>query len=107
VVEQSTASPVAVDPGLGVSWGLGWGLERVTDDLHLWQWGNNTGYRAFAIASLRTGDGFVMLTNSENGLELAEPLARKILPGEHRLFQSSIMGTDIINLLCNTLRVCL
>lgn len=107
VIKQISGSPVTVDPSLGLSWGLGWGIERDQDTRYIWQWGNNTGYRAFVIASIQTGDGFVMLTNSENGLELAEPMTQKILPGEHKLFQSSILGTDIVNLLCNTLHLCL
>ncbi len=107
LIKQICASPVAVDPSLGLSWGLGWGIERDQDNRYIWQWGNNTGYRAFVIASIQTGDGFVMLTNSENGLELAEPMTQKILPGEHKLFRSSILGTDIVNLLCNTFHLCL
>lgn len=106
-IQQTIAAPVAADPTLGIDWGLEWGIERHQDDTFIWQWGNNPGYRAFAMASVRTGDGFVMLTNSENGLELAQPMAHKILPGEHRLFGSSIMGTDVVNIVCNTLRVCL
>jgi hypothetical protein len=50
----------------------GWGIERGQVDPHIWHWGNNTGYRAFVIASVRTGDGFVMLTNGENGLHHLE-----------------------------------
>ena len=107
LIKQVTASPVAVDASLGLSWGLGWGMEQRHDGPHIWQWGNNIGYRAFAIASVKTGDGFVMLTNSENGLELAEPLAKKILPGEHKLFQSPVLGFDVINWVCNTVRICL
>jgi CubicO group peptidase (beta-lactamase class C family) len=107
VITQLTAAPVAVDPSLGISWGLGWGIERIRDDAYIWQWGNNTGYRAFVIASVRTGDGFVMLTNSENGLKLAQPLTQAILPGEHKLFQSGMLGDDALNLLCNYLRLCL
>jgi hypothetical protein len=86
---------------------LGWGLERTQDNLYIWQWGNNPGYRAFVIASVRTGDGFVMLTNSENGLELAEPIAKTILPDDHKLFRLPMLGGDIINMLCNTLILCL
>lgn len=107
MLRQITAAPVTVDPGLKLSWGLGWGIEHGNLGDYLWQWGNNPGYRAFAMASVRTGDGFVMLTNSENGLQLAEPLARKILPDEHRLFQSPVLGTDVISIACNTLRICL
>ncbi len=106
MLAQLTASTVVADAGVGVEWGLGWGIERVQDDIHIWHWGNNTGYRAFVIASLRTGDGFVMLTNGENGLALAEPVSRKILGVEHKLFQASMLGTDILSLLCNTVRLC-
>lgn len=106
-IQQTVTVAVAADPAQGIDWGLGWGIERHQDDTFIWQWGNNPGYRAFVIASLRTGDCFVMLTNSENGLELAQPMAQKILPGEHRLFGSSILGTDVVNIVCNTLRVCL
>lgn len=107
LIAQATKAPVAVDAALGLSWGLGWGMEQTADASYIWQWGNNRGYRAFAMASMRTGDGFVMLTNSENGLELAAPMAQRILPGEHRLFRSPILGYDIINKVCTTLRVCL
>ncbi|MCE3262673.1 MAG: serine hydrolase [Pseudoduganella sp.] len=106
-IAQVTASPVTVDARLGLSWGLGWGIERAVDDSYIWQWGNNPGYRAFAIASVRSGDGFVMLTNSENGLELAKPLAEKILPGDHKLFHSTLLGWDPLNLICNAVRICL
>ncbi len=107
LLKQLSASPVTVDPSLNLSWGLGWGLERSQDDLYIWHWGNNTGYRAFVMASMRTGDGFVMLTNSENGLTLAPAITQKILPAEHRVFQFSRLGDDAINLLCKTVRLCL
>jgi CubicO group peptidase (beta-lactamase class C family) len=106
-LERTTASAVAVDPALGLLWGLGWGIERDGERTYLWQWGNNTGYRAFAMASGATGEGFVMLTNSENGLALAEPLARKYVPGGHASFRSPILGTDIVTLACRTIGLCL
>ncbi len=106
-MEQLSAAPVAVDPGRGLSWGLGWGIEHGKDDAYIWQWGNNMGYRAFAIASVRTGDGFVLLTNGENGLKLAQPMAQRILPGERKLFDSPILGVDILGIACNALRLCL
>ncbi len=107
VLKQITESPVTVDPDLNLSWGLGWGIERTQDDLFIWQWGNNPGYRAFVIASVRTGNGFVMLTNSENGLKLAEQITQKVLLGEHKVFRFSMLSDDIINLFCLTLRLCL
>ena len=91
VLRQITASPVMVDRRLGVTWGLGWGIEAHDGERSIWQWGNNAGYRAFVMGSVRTGDGFVLLTNSENGLRLAEPIARKILPPAHSLFKFSLL----------------
>ena len=92
---------MAVEPGLGPAWGLGWGVERKPDDVCIWQWGNNTGYRAFVIASVRTGDGFVMLTNSGNGLNLAEN------PAQRFAVSVAHAGGDILTSFCNTVRVCL
>ena len=107
VLSQITATPVPTEPSLGVHWGLGWGLGLEGGDSYLWHWGNNTGYRAFAMASLQTGDGFVMLTNSENGLKLAQSTSQQILKKQPRLFHFSMLDDDLINVACNTLRVCL
>ena len=106
LLKQITETPVTVDPSLNLSWGLGWGIERTKDDLFIWHWGNNPGYRAFVIASVRTGNGFVMLTNSENGLKLAKPITQKVLPGEHKIFQFSMLGDSITDVLCQTLSLC-
>lgn len=106
LLRKISTSPVPVDPELDVGWGLGWGTAGTQDAPYIWQWGNNLGYRAFVMANTRSGDGLVMLTNSENGLKLAEPVSRAVLPGEHKLFRFSLLGDDIAVLLCNTLRVC-
>ncbi len=101
-----TASPVPVDAALGVDWGLGWGVGHGRDGDYVWQWGNNPGYRAFVMASVRTGDGVVMLTNSENGLKLAEPVVGKVLPGQHKLFKFSSLQEGALGRLCSLLRIC-
>jgi CubicO group peptidase (beta-lactamase class C family) len=106
LLKQITSAPVAVDARLGLSWGLGWGIEHGQDDDYLWQWGSNTGYRAFVMASVKTGDGVVMLTNSENGLKLAEPITQRLLPGEHKVFQSPIMDGGVIEFLCASWHLC-
>ncbi|MCX7279269.1 MAG: hypothetical protein NTZ15_18455 [Burkholderiales bacterium] len=59
------------------------------------------------MASPQTGDGFVMLTNSENGLALAEPVAQRLLPDEHDLFQFSMLGDDVLAVICKAVRLCL
>ncbi|AWJ89055.1 serine hydrolase [Azospirillum baldaniorum] len=81
------AKPVEVDRELGLAWGLGWGIERAPGGPYIWQWGNNPGFRAFAMASVLSKDGFVILTNSDHGLPLAASVARSVLPGEHNAFR--------------------
>lgn len=88
----TVAQPVTVDPELGLTWGYGWGIETTPKDRYLWHWGNNPGYRAFAMASLATRKGFVLLTNSEQGLALAASLAHAVLPDEHRVFRFHMLG---------------
>lgn len=102
-----TDAPVDVDPRLNLSWGLGWGIERSAEGVHLWQWGNNPGYRAFVIAVPKTGDGLVMLTNSDGGLKLAAPLVRAAIPGEHTVLRSPFLSSGVLETLCDVLRLCI
>lgn len=106
-ISQIINTPATVNPKLDLFWGLGWGIEQHENDRFIWQWGNNPGYRAFVFASVRTGNGFVMLTNSEVGLTLAEPITQKILPGTHKVFRSHILREGLDNLVCETLDICL
>jgi CubicO group peptidase (beta-lactamase class C family) len=105
-LDQVIKSPVNVDQDLNLSWGLGWGIERNEDDLFIWHWGNNPGYRAFVIASVKSGNGFVMFTDSDDGLALAEPLTAMILPGAHRIFQFYMLRDGVNFVLCKTFRWC-
>lgn len=65
---------VVADKKAGVEWGLGWGLAHDGKDACLFQWGWNDGYRNVALLNIRTGTGFVLFTNSDNGMELAKTL---------------------------------
>ena len=91
-LRQTADAPVLADANLGLSWGLGWGIEREKNDLFIWHWGNNPGYRAFAVASVQTGDGFVLLTDSDDGLALAAPIAALVVPGAHRMFRFPMLN---------------
>lgn len=86
------SAPVVADKDLSLEWGYGWGIERTQAGPLLWQWGNNPGFRNFAMVSPTTRDGFVLLTNSDRGMALAAPLAQRVLPGEHPVFRSSLLG---------------
>ena len=86
------AKPVPTDPSLGLSWGYGWGVEVAAGGPYLWQWGNNPGFRAFAMISASSGNGFVLLTNSERGMPLADLLARTVIPSAHGAFRFHMVG---------------
>ena len=83
---------VSVEPRLGLDWGYGWGVEHGDSGPLIWQWGNNPGFRSFAMASLSTKDGFVLLTNSELGMPLAASLARMQWPSVHSAFRFSMVS---------------
>lgn len=103
---QIVASPVPVNPQRRLAWGLGWGIEQGQGGDLLWHWGNNPGYRAFTMASPASGDGFVLLTDSDNGMALAEPVGRQVLPGPHQVYRFHLLRDGLANLLCETLDVC-
>ncbi|WP_307691909.1 serine hydrolase domain-containing protein [Variovorax ginsengisoli] len=90
-LEKITASPVTVSRQLDLQWGLGWAIERADDGPFIWHWGNNLGYRSFVMASVRTGDGFVMFTDSDDDMALAEPIAQAMLAGKHKLFDFAML----------------
>ena len=89
IISLVLSSPAQVDSALGLQWGLGWGIEHSAGGPYVWQWGNNPGYRSFAMASVASKDGFVILTNSERGMPLAASLAHSVLPAEHNAFRFS------------------
>ena len=104
LIVEATAS---VAPKLGLGWGLGWGVETGENGAFIWQWGNNPGYRAFVMASTSSGDAVVMLTSSENGLEMAEPIIAAVLPGTHSVFKSYLVREGFAYLACKNLNWCI
>ena len=106
-VQLIVQNPVSVVPKLSIGWGLGWGIENSEQEVFIWQWGNNPGYRAFVMASTRSGDAVVMLTNSEEGLALAEPIVSAVLPGRHGVFRSYLIREGFSYVACKTLDWCL
>jgi CubicO group peptidase (beta-lactamase class C family) len=106
-VQQIIETPVTVDSKHDIGWGLGWGVERKKDETFLWQWGSNPGYRAFVIASTSAGDAVVILTNSENGLSIAEPIVTAVLPGSHNAFKFYMLREGISYFLCENFDWCM
>lgn len=60
-----------------VAWGLGCGLERsrATEPFWFWHWGDNGGFRNWMTGSRERRSGVVYLTNSSEGLAIAEAVS--------------------------------
>jgi CubicO group peptidase (beta-lactamase class C family) len=55
-------------------WGLGWGIQHTDQGEAIWHWGDNGAFKCFVMAEPRTKSGAIMFANSENGLQIAEPI---------------------------------
>ena len=106
-IQLIVEAPVSVVPNLGLGWGLGWGVETGETGTFIWHWGNNPGYRAFVMASTRSGDAVVMLTSSENGLAMAEAIVTTVLPGDHSVFKSYLVREGFWYFACKNLNWCM
>ncbi|HSU87279.1 MAG TPA: serine hydrolase domain-containing protein [Terriglobia bacterium] len=85
-LEAATSQTIPVDSGLGLSWGLGWGVEDYERKLYFFHWGANTGFQAFVLGSVDGKNAVVILTNGESGLDLSADLVQLILNQRHPLF---------------------
>lgn len=66
--------------GNGISWGLGFGIPETEPDV-MWHWGDNTGFKSFAIWDKATGDGAAVTTNSDNGMAFYMELLKRATDG--------------------------
>ena len=64
----------------GVSWGLGFGLVDAAPDV-CWHWGDNSGFKNFCIWDKKTGDGAVIFTNGDRGMDLYMELLKDLTDG--------------------------
>ncbi len=68
-----------------MGWGLGWGLE--TNRGTLWHWGDNGGWKNFALVEPRDDAALVVFTNSSHGMNVAERLVAASTGTDHVAFQ--------------------
>jgi len=64
----------------GVSWGLGFGLVDAAPGV-CWHWGDNGGFKNFAVWDKNTGDGAVIFTNGDSGMDLYVELLKELTDG--------------------------
>lgn len=74
----------AVDVAAGVSWGLGWAIEKDSSGNRLAHHGDNSdsGFTAFTLLDVPRQCGLVYFANSANGLSIVREVAR-LIPGMH------------------------
>jgi tetratricopeptide (TPR) repeat protein len=67
-----------------IQWGLGWGIESGSAGISLWHHGDNSnsGFTAFALATVPRRCGLVYFANSVSGLSIAKEIAA-LLSGTH------------------------
>lgn len=89
VLRNAACSPeVEVDAALGVSWGRGWAVERLKGGAALaFHWGSNPGYKSFAAFGCSGLYGIVILTNGDQGLEIASSIVEAVDGINHPLFR--------------------
>ena len=63
-----------------IHWGLGFGIPALDPNV-LWHWGDNDGFKSFAIWDKVTRDGVVVTTNSDNGMDFYIELLKGLTDG--------------------------
>lgn len=79
---QSPASHI----NSALSWGLGIGIEQANRQKYLWQWGDNGGWKNFALAKPSGRSAIVVFTNGNNGMHVNERLLRAATGIDHPAF---------------------
>ncbi len=77
---EMLAPQIAVKPHN--DWGLGFGLQRDGNGVAFWQWGDYVVFRNFVIAYPAARIGVVYLTNSYNGLSIANDVVAATIGGK-------------------------
>lgn len=76
--EQMTTQQNSADEH--IAWGLGFGIPKASPSV-LWHWGDNDGFKSFAVWDKVTGDGAVINTNSDNGLPFYMEVLKSLTDG--------------------------
>jgi hypothetical protein len=66
-----------------IAWGLGWGLQVSGQGRAFWHWGDNPGYKSFALALRDARKGVVVMTNGDGGRPLCAWIVQRVLGADH------------------------
>ncbi len=67
-----------------IGWGLGWGIEITPKGSSSWHSGDNGTFQCLAFQNEQTG--FIIMTNSANGMKIYRHIFDLLIGGEHPLF---------------------
>ena len=62
-----------------MAWSLGWGLKELGDERSFWQWGDNLGFKHFAVGSRSHQFALIVFTNGQNGKRVYQDIIEAIL----------------------------
>ena len=68
-----------IEIGNQLAWSLGWGLEKYEREWFFWQWGDNPGFKHFAVGSRSREFAVVVFTNGQNGKSVYRPIIEVVL----------------------------
>jgi len=68
-----------IEIGNQLAWSLGWGLEKHEKEWLFWQWGDNPGFKHFAVGSRSRRFAIVVFTNGQNGESVYRPIIETVL----------------------------
>ncbi len=78
--DQMTSAQNSADAN--IDWGLGFGIPKKDPNV-LWHWGDNDGFKSFAIWDKTTRDALVVTTNSDNGMAFYFDLLKTLTDGDY------------------------
>ena len=85
---------ISVDDTVPFSWGLGFGLEKIGDDLFFFHREKSSGIQCFVLASRKSGNGIVIFTNSGNGLDAVGDILAATGFAQHPIVKSDFLHTQ-------------
>jgi hypothetical protein len=62
-----------------LAWSLGWGLKKHESEWYFWQWGDNPGFKHFAVGSRSQKFSVVIFTNGQNGKNVYQEIIEVLL----------------------------
>ncbi len=73
-VEEGCVNCIHKHPGKlsdSISWGLGWGLQRLDQGDSFWHWGDNQGFKSYVVGLRKEKKAIIVFLNSSSGLGLS------------------------------------